>query len=73
MSDFILLHGLDGKEMILRKSNISAIYETDKGAVVCRKEGLLDKMVSEKVSYIWAKLNTEQFFVNKDGKIERMT
>ena len=61
MSDFILLHGLeDGKEMVLRKSDISAIYETDGGTVVCRKDNLLDKTVSEKVSVIFAKLNMEQ-------------
>ena len=61
MSDFILLHGLkDGKEMVLRKSDISAIYETDKGTLVCRKDDLLDKTVSEKVSVIFAKLNIEQ-------------
>ena len=71
MSDFILLHGLkDGKEMVLRKSDISAIYETDEGTVVCRKDGLLDKTktVSEKVSVIFAKLNMERVFVDKEGK-----
>lgn len=61
MSDFILLHSLkDGKEMVLRKSDISAVYETDNGTVVCRKEGFLDKMVSEKPSNIYAELNKEQ-------------
>ena len=61
MSDFILLHGLkDGEEMVLRKSDISAIYETDEGTLVCRKDDLLDKTVSEKVSVIFAKLNIEQ-------------
>ena len=59
MSDFILLHGLDGKEMILRKSSISAIYETDKGSVVCRKDNLLEKMVSEKPSDILQELPSE--------------
>ena len=61
MSDFILLHGLeDGKEMVLRKSDISAIYETDEGTVVCRKDNLLDKTVSESPSDIYAKLNMER-------------
>lgn len=61
MSDFILLHGLeDGKEMVLRKSDISAIYETDEGTVVCRKDNLLDKTVSERPHTICAKLNMER-------------
>ena len=69
MSDFILLHGLkDGKEMVLRKSDISAIFETDKGTVVCRKDDLLDKTVSESPSDIYAKLNMERVFVDKEGK-----
>ena len=77
MSDFILLHKINytndsETEVIIRKDNIDIIFEkTAIGSHIELKNGQV-LIVSEKPSTIYAKMNIERIFVDKDGKIERM-
>ena len=72
MNDFILLHRARNKqEVILRKSDIKAVYRSNDGSLICNRDGEIHE-VDEVPQRVYDLLNTERILVNKDGKIERI-
>ena len=77
MSDFILLHKINytddsETEVIIRKDDIDIIFEKKYiGSRIDLKNGQV-LLVSEKPSTLYAKMNMERVFAEKNGKIERI-
>jgi hypothetical protein len=72
MSDFILLHRARNKqEVVLRKSDIKAVYRSNDGSLICSRDGETHE-VEEVPQRVYDLLNMERILVNKDGKIERI-
>lgn len=73
MMDFILLHRARNKqEVVLRKSDIKAVYRSNDGSLIYGRNGEIHE-VEEVPQKVCELLNTERIFATKDGKIERMT